>query len=79
MFIYSHMAQCRSVTLYLSCFMLTLRYPQVVLVFRLLDMVRELIPSGWTMWAVLELNCCLVIVPPRALASTTVATMKMLV
>jgi len=53
--------------------------PQEQLPSRLPSLAREMAPSGWTMWSVLEMKLNLLIVPTMQLAVITVATRKMLV
>ena len=53
--------------------------PQEQLPSHLPSLAREMAPSGWTMWSVLEMKPNLLIVPTMQLAVITVATHKMLV
>jgi len=46
---------------------------------RLPSLAKEVAPSGWTMWSVLEMKSNLLLVPTMQLAVITVATRKMLV
>jgi len=53
--------------------------PQEQLPSRLPSLAREMAPSGWTMWSVLEVKPNLLLVPTIQLAVITVTTRKMLV
>ena len=53
--------------------------PQEQLPSHLPSLAREMAPSGWTMWSVLEMKPNLSLVPTMKLAVITVATLKMLV
>jgi len=43
------------------------------------SLAREIAPSGWTMWSVLEMKPNLLLVPTMQLAVIIVTTLKMLV
>jgi len=53
--------------------------PQEQLPSCLPSLAREMAPSGWTMWSVLEMKPNLLLVPTMQLAVITVTTRKMLV
>ena len=52
---------------------------QEQLPFPLPSLAREMAPSGWTMWSVLEMKPNLLLVPTMQLAVIIVTTLKMLV